>query len=515
MPAATESRRVLGEYVLTGTLEALTPLAVGSGEPGAYTDQGCARDGLGRIMIPGSALAGVLRDDAAVWGDEAAASVLFVEDAVFNGSTELIELRDGVAIDRRSGAAAHGVLYTREVVSRGSTFGLELRLEVVDAGPGRLRQPDARARLVELANDLAAGRELGARTSSGLGRIRLKDAALEWRGTGSRDSLLSLLAGARRPEEITLTPGPRPGRLRVTVPWSARSPLLVSVAFNGLVDRVPLMSGAGSDTTRSKPHLVIPGTSWKGVLRSRAEWIVRSLLGRDAPKDILAQFAQDLGPVARLFGRPPQARRGSTRHDGSRGAISVAETYSTEPIKAWGDLERALATRPAAGADATARLQPRVRAVEKLSTSHLRINDHVAISRWTGGADDGKLFATVAPGRELTWDPLVLDLDLSRLGSRAEARSAVMLLAYVLRDLAEGWVGVGHGSTRGYGEIGAAPGSILFEFPDGWEPRRFTLAELFDPEGQDDQGWRRDLLTAWNREVDALIKQGAAPEVTP
>lgn len=168
-----QTRHVLGEWVLRGTLVARSPLAIASGDAGSTTDQACARDGLGQLIIPGSALAGILRpafEDSSAWGGLALASLLYVEDAVAVRSPR-VEVRDGVAIDRRSGTAAEHLLYSREVVPVGTAFALTLRVEAVDRPNGALTKDDAKGWLTTIARDLARGRELGARTTAGLGRI--------------------------------------------------------------------------------------------------------------------------------------------------------------------------------------------------------------------------------------------------------------------------------------------------------------------------------------------------------
>jgi len=526
-----QTRHVVGEWVLRGTLVARSPLAVASGEAGSTTDQACARDGLGRLIIPGSALAGIVRptfEQLPAWGSQALASLLYVEDAVASHSPP-VEVRDGVAIDRRTGTAAEHLLYSREVVPVGTSFAWTLRVEAVDRSEGALSKDDAKAWLTQIAQELGCGRELGARTTAGLGRVQLTSATLVWLGTGNRNDLLALLSGKASPAQKVDLSGAASSRLVVTVPWRARSPLLVSVAFNGLADRLPQTATKPESDGKepaAQPYLVVPGTSWKGALRSRAEWIVRTVTGVDAPPHLDAQLAQDLGPVGRLFGRPPVKTRQEAeeiRHPGSRGAARLAEVYSTEAIAGWREALAALAVRTKKSDDVETRLGARIKAAEAVAgTGRLRINDHVAISRWTGGADEGKLFATVAPlpdpeaadpGGAPTpgsWEPLVVEVDLDRLGTDAEAQSSVYLLALVLRDLAEGWVGIGYGSTRGYGEVSAALGDIAFAFPAGSTLAKgsasFTLAFFFS-----DADLRAPFEKAWRSEITALTPSPAAP----
>lgn len=358
------------------------------------------------------------------------------------------------------------------------------------------------------------------------------NASMVWLGTGSREDLLALLSDEPPREEPVHLEEEGPSRLVITVPWRARSPLLVSVAFNGLADRIPQTadkreldrshvapsaSSMGQEPP-ADPYLVLPGTSWKGALRSRAEWIVRTVTGTDAPTHLEAQLAQELGPVGRLFGRPPlkESKNGEVvRQPGSRGAARLAEVYSSAPIKGWREAQAALAVRTEKSDDVQKRLGARIEAAQAVArTERLRINDHVAISRWTGGADEGKLFATVAPlpdpedaSDERAWDPLLVEVNLDRLGTPTEVRSAVYLLALLLRDLAEGWIGIGYGSTRGYGEVTADLEEISFAFPSRSTlagQSTFTLASFFS-----DAGVRAPFEQAWQAEIQTLTPTAA------
>lgn len=522
MTAPDTGRHVLGEYLLEGTLVADAPLALGSGEPGPFSDSACVRDGQGRLIIPGTALAGVLRPDVAraEWGSPERASLVWFEDAVALDGV-LLELRDGVGIDRNRGTAARGVLYNREVIPKGTRFRLLLRVEAVERLREGVTQAEAKTFAEAVAASLASGVALGGRTSAGLGRVRLTAASLTWQGTGLRAGLLAFLTDPtpRTPLDLTqLRPDPAStrtpgGRLRVTVPWHATSPLLVSVAHNGLVDRIPQTAR----TSETDVRLVVPGTSLKGVLRSRAEWIVRTVTGPDAPDDFADQLAQSPELVGLVFGQPPNRRAGER---GRSGAAQVHEVYSSEPLRAW---EKSLArlsarrgTTPVAVATSRSEANAALR-----KGRQLQINDHVAISRWTGGADEGKLFATVAPmppssttdGGGVRWDDLVVDLDLDRVGGEQQVLGAIMLVALVVRDFAEGWLGIGHGTTRGYGEVTADPEKITFECSEagrwGLPESSFTLADFFA-----DAAVRAPCEEAWHAMITASRGSLPARDVT-
>lgn len=525
------SRAIVGEFVLWGDLVTDSALSVGSGVEGPSADITCVRDGLGRLVIPGSALAGAFAarfEKEAAWGGQERASHLYFEDAVHRllpKSANSVERRDGVAIDRRTGTAARGLLFSREVVPAGSRFSWELRVEATDAGASVFGRDDAKEWITTIANVLAGGINLGGGTSAGLGRVRLESARLQWIGIGDRNELLQFLGNPDvKGEALTLEPL-TPAGLRIEVPWRAVGPLLVSVPLNGLVDRMPQSTRLCGRERR----LVIPGTSLKGALRSRAEWIVRTAASLSTPIGPLDQMAAPLGPVQRLFGKPPMGR-GRARKPGMKGMMRVSEVLATEPVDNWdGILAVLVEARPADKGDAglTKRANLRRAAAVALRQGRglLRINDHVAISRWTGGADDGKLFATVAPlPRPDYWQPIVLDVDLSRPEGVDDRAAEFALLALVLRDLCDGWIGIGHGTTRGYGEVAVDPAEVTWTFgdqlPTGLETvagRSFTLAELLDPGHRALADVRQLLLGCWLAELSTIAdanKEGVRDGVT-
>lgn len=525
------SRAIAGEFVLRGDLVTDSALSVGSGMEGPSADITCVRDGLGRLVIPGSALAGAFAarfENETAWGGQERASNLYFEDAVHKPLAKTaiqVERRDGVAIDRRTGTAARGLLFSREVVPAGSRFAWELRVEATDAGASVFGRDDAKQWVTTIANVLAGGISLGGGTSAGLGRVRLANGRLQWIGIGDRKELLRFLDNPdAQGEPLTLEP-PAPAGLRIEVPWRAVGPLLVSVPLNGLVDRMPQSTRLRGQERR----LVIPGTSLKGALRSRAEWIVRTAASVGAPVEPLDQMAAPLGPVQRLFGKPPMGR-GKARKAGMKGAMRVAEVLAVEPVDNWDDILAVLVEpRPTEKGEAglTRRVQLRRAAAEALRQGRglLRINDHVAISRWTGGADDGKLFATVAPlPHPDYWQPIVLEIDLSRPNSMGDRASEFALLALVLRDLCDGWIGIGHGTTRGYGEVDVDSAKVTWTFgdqlPDGLATvagRSFTLAELLDPDHGALDDVRELLLGGWLAELSTIAdanKEGAHDGVT-
>ena len=534
------SRPVTSRWELTGTLVAQAPVHIGGLDTGpAQLVQ--ARDGAGRPLLPGTALAGVIRStlraagapDYLLWGlapkpdgTGGAASWVRIDDAPAVGKPQ-VELRDHVSIDRVHGVAAKGHLFSREVLPAGTRF--EFRM-VVDAPTD-----DSTSKAEKLARTVAArlcgpGISVGAATTRGLGLVRLEDAVLRVSDLATRAGMLAALcSGGREVELAEADPGAvPPGTLRISVPWRPHGPLAVQVSADGDVVSAFPLTGRNGDRT----HLELPGSSIKGVLRSHAERITRTVTGATAPKKFLDQMRADgLGPVAALFGTA--AARDSKDRDlpaGRRGALQVATCVSNAalPTAQW-DAVRLLQRRldetvhqNAHGPDGgnpperttdqvRAALGTLQRAVDELNATvdgiQFTIAHHVAVDRWTGGAADALLFATLEPHATTVdaWQPITLDLAVDQLdqdptttgpGADDDRRAALALLLLVLRDLCDGWLGFGHGTTRGAGGVRVDPNRVRFQADarSGW-CRRLDGRSLAEVLADDEV--TKPLMTAW------------------
>ncbi|WP_127842662.1 RAMP superfamily CRISPR-associated protein [Actinomyces wuliandei] len=209
---------------------------------------------------------------------------------------------------------------------------------------------------------------------------------------------------------------------------------------------VPLRSGPGEDDP-----LVLPGSSVRGALRSRASRIARTVLA--AHKEVHEKDWQGMYIHAQLAEDPPLVRDlfGSTEH---RGALTVLDTEARE-------------------------------------NGTPRTVTHNAGDRWTGGAAGGALYSEkVYDGTR--WNDIVLEVDLDALGRQLETggeeaaegrsgadgqpgpgshpgppdqsdgselarvsrqRAAWCLLGLTLAELAAGTLPLGSRSTRGMGQV--------------------------------------------------------------
>ena len=372
----------------------------------------------------------------------------------------VLPTRMGNAIDRYWGSAGDTALFEHEYLPRGKELALTITAEAglpddVEVPQGDVAPPGPEqveklfALIIGLIKD---GRvAFGGRQNAGWGRVALSDSEKAWRLTkaepGSRTGLEEWLSGAGgRSVDVAPVDCGGSGRMRIEITWDSPTGILVAEpqkdgpgegADAGAADGAP--EGADSEETkparplRAGPEetdpIVLPGSSVRGALRTRATRIARTILlakkdpstGADwSNAGVHEQLAQDPSLVRDLFG--------STTH---RGALTVLDT---------------LAAKDGPNRKVT----------------------HNAGDRWTGGVADGLLYSEEV--YDSTWNSIVLELDLDRLLTNAKAgleepggqedsrgedrsRAAFCLLGLVLAELAAGTLPLGSRGTRGMGQV--------------------------------------------------------------
>ena len=391
--------------------------------------------------------------------------------------------RHGVGIDRKTGAASDGALYEHEFLPRGTRFTIritaegrdneKMRREQSDGIPGPASSESVKKLLEFIVDVLTSGAIcLGGRTGSGQGTIQViepklrrtaktTDAGTPAEPAGILDALIGEdEEGTPIPLELGGWSLEEPARIKITW-WS---PTGIFVAEDDELTKQ--RKTAKEDENKEKgineevheviyplrdpseewenAQLLIPGTSIRGALRSRASRIARTVLAaRDdfkplASHDIHEQIAAEPNLVRYMFG--------STEY---RGALTVHDCLSTD----------------------------RGKLIEVT---------HNAIDRWTGGVIDGGLF-TEAVYLGTKWQPITIEIDLRQLLNNIEAEkgpeddgttvgadeaedssvereqpkpthadyahAAYVLLGLVLTELSAGTLPLGSRSTRGLGQV--------------------------------------------------------------
>ena len=383
--------------------------------------------------------------------------------------------RHGVGIDRTTGAASDGALYEHEFLPRGTAFDIRITAEGRDGEqkedndkePQNNKQSegipgpapsDSVEKLLEFIVDVLDSGAicLGGRTGSGQGQIRVIEPKLRrLSGTTNAGALttpadiLNALIG--QDMEGTSLPLKLDGwtleePARITIDWWSPTGIFVAEdekltkqrkaqkeAENrkkGIDEEVHEVVYPLRDPSEEweNAQLLIPGTSIRGALRSRASRIARTVL---AAKDELSTFtSHDLHE--QIAAEPNLVRYmfGSTKY---RGALTVHDCLSTDPGKC------------------------------------IEVT-HNAIDRWTGGVIDGGLF-TEAVYLGTHWEPITIDINLRQLLNNIEAEkgpedreqskpthadyahAAYVLLGQVLAELSAGTLPLGSRSTRGLGQV--------------------------------------------------------------
>ncbi|AMD98474.1 CRISPR-associated protein [Actinomyces oris] len=375
----------------------------------------------------------------------------------------MLPTRMGNAIDRYWGSAGDTALFEHEYLPRGKELALTITAEAglpdgVEVPQGDVAPPGPEqveklfAFIIGLIKD---GRvAFGGRQNAGWGRVALSDSEKAWRLTkaepGSWAGLEEWLSGAGgRSVDVAPVDCGGSGRMRIEITWDSPTGILVAEpqddgsgegADAGAADGAP-GEAEGVDSEETKPArplragpeetdpIVLPGSSVRGALRTRATRIARTiLLAKKDPSTVAdwsgagvhEQLAQDPSLVRDLFG--------STTH---RGALTVLDTLAAE--------------------DGPSR---------KVT--------HNAGDRWTGGVADGLLYSEEV--YDSTWNSIVLELDLDRLLTNARAglgepggqedsqgedrsRAAFCLLGLVLAEMAAGTLPLGSRGTRGMGQV--------------------------------------------------------------
>jgi CRISPR/Cas system CSM-associated protein Csm3 (group 7 of RAMP superfamily) len=465
--------------VIIGLLVARTAVHIGAGEASDTTDALIRRDGTGQPLIPGTAIAGSLRalltrlaprlgsgicqalqgDSAScncgvchLFGDinptdegEAQASHLLVFDASLCSDIPTV-IRDGVGIDRASSAAARAAAakFDLEVLGAGAAF--ELRMEL--RGGNEQDECLLAAALAEWTEGRAW---LGGRAVRGLGAFDLQDLRCVERDLDQADQLVAFLRsdepwhGAQEVSdwlqtrlgqiEVSSVGAPAAARRWISVEFTlqAEGPLLTNDITASVVsgfDHAPLTATVGD---AAQP--VLPGAGLRGVLRSHAERIARTLATLSAGDE--SEFLPKCSacdPLARRSEQEPEPALESC-DSLLKGQVQVGKETSADQL--------CLACRLFGSARRGSRL-----IVEDArfvgDRPVLKMLDFLAIDRFTGGGADGLKFDALA-----LWKPTFR----VRLHLDNPEPWELGWLALVLRDLREGWLNVGYGAAKGFGRV--------------------------------------------------------------
>lgn len=392
--------------------------------------------------------------------------------------------RHGVGIDRTTGAASDGALYEHEFLPRGTRFTIRITAEGRDGEKMRREQSEgipgpapsnAVKKLLRLIRSLFKTKAimLGGRTRSGQGHIKVQES--DKKRQDSDEQYLRIIAQSKgiegkKPIDIVdaltgaLSEGRESPKGAGNSTWVGSKPACIKIEWwspTGIfvAEDEKLTKRRKEEAQKKNPEangvteplrdpsvpwdeaqLLIPGTSIRGALRSRASRIARTVLAAEAENkltpfsshDVHEQIAAEPNLVRYMFG--------CTEY---RGAITVHDCRSTK----------------------------RGTRVEVT---------HNAIDRWTGGVIDGGLF-TEAEYLGTEWKPIKIEVDSGQLRRNVKteragksisnetieehARASWCLLCLSLAELSAGTLPLGGKTTRGLGQVEVT--SITLSHTDG------------------------------------------------
>ncbi|MBQ9565165.1 MAG: hypothetical protein IJU98_06210, partial [Synergistaceae bacterium] len=343
------SRKVIGKVKVKGDLVAQSPLSVGGAGTGEHVDLELAEDGTGQCYIPGTSLAGPMRawlekryDSGLVnsmFGyitkdtDDGMASLLFISDSPIEDAHR--ERRHGISIQDRTGTIKENYFYTRALLPRGTRLPLKMELDILEKESDSHGHP---AGALKLLLEALQKKEIrfGACKTRGMGTVALEGLEVDYYDFSKPEDLKNWLDGSKESSRgleslsgfsVPESEGTKTNTYKVTVKWSAKSPLMVKAGRDGIeADMLPLMSGVGNGNVAP----VIPGSSIKGVLRSQARKILNTLFNPDYdPKyDGEKQTGERWEILSSLFGSKDAA-----------GHLSVSDVYYHQsiPLRDWLD----------------------------------------------------------------------------------------------------------------------------------------------------------------------------------
>jgi len=282
----TYNKKILkGKIILEGVIELLSPAIIGSGRD-EHSDIDVLRDSEGKVYIPATSFAGVLRhtiklDDSYkgklehFWGtskeeqnhQRLRQSSVRIDDLLPVDKSSVV-IRDGVKINNKKGIAEDKGKFDYEVIEPGARF--NLHIEVTLDG---IEDDFKKIMLATIINLLKEGKiRIGAKTNSGFGRINLVDEKICIFDFSKKEDVLRWL---KQDLSVLSALGADPFELKPKT-------FTISADFvikNSLIVRSYIFDPDKPDieNIRSNGKPVLPGTSIKGAIRARAERIVKTL----------------------------------------------------------------------------------------------------------------------------------------------------------------------------------------------------------------------------------------------
>lgn len=436
-----EKTKYTTRYVSRITLEAETPLSVGTGKGDLLTDSVVATDVNGMPYIPGTSLAGVIRsvcdisrNDNTPFGfqqeKKGEGSRVIFSDAVMIGKDgtsldglrvidfndtfyahfKTLPIRQHVRIGEK-GTAEQGGKFDEQVVYKGTRFCFEIEL----LSTGSSEEEDFYNKILStIGYDTF---RVGSGTRNGLGLMKAISVmrrdydltnASDLKDYATRSASLDReLKGAKT---ITIAETYDEGWKHYVLHLRPSDFFLFSSGMGDEDADITPVKESFIEWTGGKPQfkeqaVLIPASSVKGAIAHRTAYHWNKLTGRFADSNGDKPLTGDSNPaIASIFGKA-----GKDSNEIERGNIMLSDVF--------------------------------------IPDTNDKILNHVAIDRFTGGSMDGALFTEkVTDGHGLS---VTLNIDV--LSTSIEDDIIQKAFERTLKDIAEGLLPLGGGVNRGNG----------------------------------------------------------------
>lgn len=419
------------------TLEAASPIAVGSGEKDIITDAPVARDINGLPYIPGTSLVGIIRHSMEEEkdidylfgfqkGDKGEGSKVIVSDALLVGSNgkaidgleenetdsflkgfEVLPIRQHVRITEKGVGADHGK-FDEQVVYKGTRFVFELELLSETADEGNMHK------LLEIISSPTF--RIGSGTRNGFGSMKvvsLKYASYDLTKEQELDAYLkkssSLSEDWKEAEEIKTSDKFNHAWIKYTLNLIPADFFLFSSGFGDKDADITPVKESYIDWTEGRPLFkeatsLIPATSVKGAIAHRTVYHWNRLTGKFVDNGEAISCEKNPATLS-IFG--------TTLDDGesqpSRGHAIFSDVF--------------------------------------MNTEAPKVLPHVKIDKFTGGVQDGALFQEKVSTS--THESFSEEIYVEK---EALADSTIRkAFERALQDICDGLLPLGGGTNRGHG----------------------------------------------------------------
>ena len=281
----SEQPNIYKIYKITAKLKLNSPLLIADGENDGVIDKHILKNKKGEPFIPGTSLAGALRNLAIrknkeiaelLFGksennDNDSQSAIMINDIILKNYN--LVLRDGVKIDPYTQSAINGAKYDYEAIDKGAESEKELELIIKLREFHRNKSQEIEEMIKFLADVVVGGILLGALTTKGFGKVK-GEVCKVYCYDFTKPTMLK--AWLSQEEGVAFYEGQDKGLasendLVIVADFAIKSSLIIKGGKENHGKKTKAV------TLKSGDDFVIPGTSIKGVISKQAQLILDRL----------------------------------------------------------------------------------------------------------------------------------------------------------------------------------------------------------------------------------------------